>query len=361
MNPMDPKNILNKAPSTRYRGSKRRILPWIHENIKHLEFDSVLDGFGGTASVSYLFKMMGKEVTVNDILNSNHQTGISFIENNKFILNDKDIEFLLHENGFNYPTLIQDTFSDIYYLDHENKWLDVIIHNISMLSEHYKGEILRKKRALAYHALFQACLSKRPYNLFHRKNLYMRTSNTERSFHNKTTWDTPFDKLFIKFSQETSRKVFTNYRSNKSLCKNIIDIRAKTYDLVYLDPPYINPINKTNVDYHGFYHFLEGITNYEDWADNIDHEKKNKPLVRNTPLWNKQKVEQNLDEVFDKFQDSIIVMSYGDPSFPPIERVKEIMGKYKKNVSVQKKEHSYSLNRAKKKGKRLHEVLLIGK
>ena len=56
-------NRIKSAPSTRYQGSKRRILPWLCKNIKDLEFDTVLDGFGGTGSVSYLFKLMGKQVT----------------------------------------------------------------------------------------------------------------------------------------------------------------------------------------------------------------------------------------------------------------------------------------------------------
>ena len=78
--------IISRVPTTRYQGSKRRILPWIYQNIKSLKFDTVLDGFGGTGSVSYLFKMMGKRVTFNDVLHSNYQTGVAFIENNNVIL-----------------------------------------------------------------------------------------------------------------------------------------------------------------------------------------------------------------------------------------------------------------------------------
>jgi hypothetical protein len=52
--------------------------------------------------------------------------------------------------------------------------------NIGELNNEYK-------RAIAYSALCQACLAKRPYNLFHRANLYMRTQDVERSFGNKTT------------------------------------------------------------------------------------------------------------------------------------------------------------------------------
>ena len=48
-------------PSTRYQGSKRKILPWIGECLGRIEFDSALDAFGGTGAVSYLMKQMGRE------------------------------------------------------------------------------------------------------------------------------------------------------------------------------------------------------------------------------------------------------------------------------------------------------------
>ncbi len=64
-----------KFPSTRFQGSKRKIIPWIFNVIKDLKFNTVLDGFGGTASVSYLFKKMGKAVTYNDNLKFNYYIG----------------------------------------------------------------------------------------------------------------------------------------------------------------------------------------------------------------------------------------------------------------------------------------------
>ena len=44
-----PKEIGN-IPSTRYQGSKRKILPWIYDCIKDVEFNTVLDVFGGSYS-----------------------------------------------------------------------------------------------------------------------------------------------------------------------------------------------------------------------------------------------------------------------------------------------------------------------
>lgn len=359
---LNSKNIFSRVPTTRYRGSKRRILPWIFENTNTIKFDTVLDGFGGTGSVSYLFKMMGKEVTYNDILESNYQVGISLIENNKFILTDDDLKFLLHKNGFVYPSLIQNVFEDIYYLNEENEWLDVIIHNIKMFSELYSGEVLRKKQALAYNALFQACLCKRPFNLFHRRNLYIRTANVKRTFCNKTTWEKPFDEFFIKFSRELSTKVFSNKKHNKAICENILEIKETNYDLLYLDPPYIPDKSKRSMlDYHDYYHFLEGITNYSRWEYQIDLAKKNKPLLKKQPAWTKNTTEKSLDSIFKKFSDSMIVMSYGEPGYPSIETITELLSQYKSTIEVKKKQFNYSLNRSTKNGNKLHEVLIIAK
>lgn len=73
----DFNNLHKLVPSTRYQGSKRRILRWLYDNLNNLEFESVLDGFGGTGSVSYLFKLMQKKVTFNDVLLANYQSGIA--------------------------------------------------------------------------------------------------------------------------------------------------------------------------------------------------------------------------------------------------------------------------------------------
>lgn len=243
-------NLPNSVPTTRYQGSKRRILPWLYKNLKDLEFETVLDGFGGTATVSYLFKLMHKQVTFNDVLLSNFQTGIALIENSSVTLAEDDVEFLLDKNGFEHSSFIQETLEDIYYLDAENEWLDTVTFNIHMLSGKYDGRTLRKKKALAFHILFQACLSKRPFNLFHRKNLYLRLANVERSFSNKIMWDRDFETLFLRFKDEIEGKIFSNGLSNKAIYHDIMKIRRRDFDLVYLDPPYTRPGDKSPKDYH---------------------------------------------------------------------------------------------------------------
>jgi adenine-specific DNA methylase len=355
------KNIeenLKNTPSTRYQGSKRKILPWLYDNFKKYRFKTVLDGFGGTGSVSYLFKLMGKKVTFNDILSANYQSGIALIENSETKLNQKDVNYLLNKNGFKYPTFIQDTFKNIYYLDRENKWLDVVAFNIEKLSENYSGEELKLKKALSYHILFQACLCKRPFNLFHRKNLYIRTSNIRRSFGNKTTWERGFDSLFLRFNDEISKTIFSNGKHNKAICEDITNIKKRDYDLVYLDPPYARLNGKSPKDYYSLYHFLEGLVNYNSWQKMINWESKNRRLIKIKSRWDENNTEDNLNILFKKFENSIIAVSYGEPGKPPINKIIELLNQYKRKVVVVKRPYKYRLNS--NNGKDMQEVLIIG-
>ena len=58
-------------PSTRFQGSKFKIVDWIWDAIKGLDFNTALDAFGGTGCVGYMLKEKGKKVTCNDILKFN--------------------------------------------------------------------------------------------------------------------------------------------------------------------------------------------------------------------------------------------------------------------------------------------------
>jgi len=323
-----------------------------------LKFETVLDGFGGTASVSYLLKLMKKEVTFNDFLLSNYFVGVALIENDTVKLNDGDVKFLLHRNGYKYPSFIQKRFKDIYYLSKENKWLDTVVYNINMLPYDQDKERLKQKKALAFCILFQACLSKRPFNLFHRKNLNLRLANVKRSFGNKKVWDTDFKTLFLRFNDEFSQKIFSNDLKNRAICTDIMKLKEKDFDLVYLDPPYTRLAEKSPKDYHSLYHFLEGMADYDNWAKRINWKTKNRCLIKKDNEWDKNSPEENFDHLFKKFQTSIIVVSYGEPGNPPIPKIKELLLQYKSEVKVIKTKYKYKLNH--KNGDDMNEVLIIG-
>lgn len=331
--------ITFQFPSTRYQGSKLKLVEWIWQNCKHLNFNSVLDAFGGTACVSYLFKTRGKQVFYNDYLKFNYYIGLALIENSKEILTQKDIEKIIKKHPkIKYPTFIQDTFEDIYFTNEENKWLDIVITNINKLIKNIY------KKAIAYFALFQSCIIKRPYNLFHRKNLYIRTAKVKRSFGNKITWDTPFPVHFVRFVEQANESIFDNKQKNKAFCSDTLNINGK-YDLVYIDTPYISS-KGIGVNYFEFYHFLEGLVRYNEWETLIDWESKNRKIKNKKSIWtNKKEVYQAFDKLLKKFADSKLVVSYRSDGIPSEYDLMNLLKKYKnKVVELNRKNYKYALS-----------------
>lgn len=341
-------------PKTRYQGSKAKILEWIWENIEDIHFNSVLDVFGGTGCVSYMFKQKGKQVIYNDILKFNSIIGKALIENTTETLDENDVQNILNKHiGIEYPTFIQDNFSDIFYLDEENQWLDIVVTNIRNIKNEYK-------KSIAWFALFQACIIKRPYNLFHRKNLYVRTNEVKRSFGNKKTWDTSFEQHFRSFVKEANDAIFNSGNDCISLNYDALEVPINEYniDLVYIDSPYISG-KGIGTDYIDFYHFLEGMVNYDTWSDMIITKLKHKPLIgRGESSWTKKnEIHNAFDKLFDKYKNSTIVVSYRADGIPTIDEIINIMKNYKDNVEcVSSKEYKYAL--AVKNSK---EVLIIGR
>ena len=329
---------LKEFPTTRYRGSKRKILPWIRESLSNLEYDSVLDLFGGTGSVSYMFKRMGKQVTYNDHLQFNHLIGKALIANDNIRFPVEEIPQLFE--GSSNANFISRNFEGLYYTDEENRQLDILLENIrKMRNGSYK-------QALAYYALFQACLVKRPYNLFHRANLNMRLSKVTRSFGNKTTWERSFEELMHRYILEINSAVFKGDQKCKSVCCEALDA-PEHCDLVYIDPPYLFQTHKPETsDYLGCYHFLEGLARATDWNDLIDRNTKNLRIAPSeTNRWtNKKTVFEAYDLLFDKFKNSTIVISYKKGGLPSIDSLRNKLTRHGRQVSVKTCHYKYALN-----------------
>lgn len=318
---------LPNPPSTRYQGSKLKLLDWIWDNVKDLKFNSVLDAFGGTGCVAYLMKSRKKRVTYNDSLKFNQIIGKAIIENASVTLPFADIDSLqMRHSDRSYDDMIERTFSDIYFTDEENRWLDVVCQNIALMTCEYQ-------QAIAYYALFQSCIVKRPYNLFHRKNLYMRTSEVERSFGNKATWDTPFEAHFRAFVAEANNAVFASGVPCSSLCHDARQVPGD-FDLVYIDTPYVNK-NGLGVDYLDFYHFLEGLTDYRRWPTKLNTKRKHLPLNGDRSPWSDRKqTREAFEELFQRYSRSILVVSYRSDGIPSEAELVELLRKHKSRIKL---------------------------
>ncbi len=339
-----------RFPSTRYQGSKAKLAEWIWSQIAGLDFKTSLDAFGGTGAVAYRLKQAGKSVTFNDLLTFNHYIGVALIENAQTVLTPSEIDWILTRHAdVDYPTFVQDTFSGIYFTDDENAWIDQTITNIRRLTDPFK-------LALAFFALCQACIIKRPFNLFHRKNLYIRFAAVERSFGNKTTWDKPFEHWFREFALEANQAVFDNGQANEALNLDVFEVSGD-YDLVYIDPPYISR-RGVGVDYHGFYHFLEGLTMYGEWRHHINYRTKHRRLKQiNSPWIDKGQIVHAFERLFEKFQESILVVSYRSDGIPSEMELTSLLKRYKASVRV---EHYGSYRYVLSTNSDSKELLLIG-
>ena len=300
---------VHRFPSTRFQGSKRKLLPWLLRCLDEVPCDTALDAFSGTAAVSYGLKVLGKAVTCNDLLVSCQRAACALVANEGETLSGDEAEDLLRVvPGQEYGTLIADTFGGVYFTDEENRQLDVVAGNLSAMPP-------GNKRDLASFAVFQAALSKRPFNLFHRRNLSLRTADVERSFGNKTTWDTPLAPLLRRFADEGSAAVFESGRRCHAIVGDVTAVEGR-YDLVYMDPPYVSA-RGSGVDYARYYHFLEGLCGYTRWAERIDHSTRNLRLAGAPSPWSKPRlIREQLRRTFAHFPDGVIALSYRSDGVP---------------------------------------------
>ena len=326
----------------------------------------------GTGSVAYYFKARGCRVASNDYLHCNSITAVALIENSSVTLSPEDIEFLLRdaEDDGSY-TFIRDNFHGFYFTDPDNAWLDKRIGRIAELATLYTGDTLRYKQALAFHAMSQAALMKRPFNIFHRKNLCLRTNEVERSFGNKTTWETPFEALYRRLCDEANSAVFSNGMRNLAYNGQAENLDlADTFDLVYLDPPYFaKGRERARSDYRFLYHFIEGMARYLEWPDLVDWDDMRLALNRD---YDKSSPYRSLPSELDKilldwfqrilsrWQDSIIVFSYKSPGVPNTQQLLDLVRGLRPNVTLHKKPYSYALSKRNGKPNENIELLIVG-
>lgn len=337
-------------PTTRYYGSKRRVLPWLYENFKDLDFNTSLDAFGGTATVSLLLKRMGKHVTFNDGLTFNSLTARALLSSELPFTTEYFGEII---NSIEpHAGVIARNFEDKFYTQAENKWLDGSVRVIEKLPEDFK--------AFFYYCVFQACLQKRPYNLFHRANLNLRQKEVKRSFGNLSTWNTPFEKLIFQSHEELTRCIWDSGVTPKVLKpSDALNIKPD-YDFVYIDPPYIGSKTR-NENYLKRYHFLEGICRYNEWESIVNKKNKTYDILEkegyeHIQKWNtKSYFKDYLFQLIDTHKNSIVALSYVDNAFPVAGEIYELFKDRFKSVKFSSYKLSHALSAVPKK-----ELLFIG-
>lgn len=344
------KTDFSDFPSTRYYGSKRRLLPWISKVASEFDFDSVFDRFGGTASVSLLFQRMGKEVIFHDALQFNTISAKALLSSEFF---DKKLILAFFKDIKPLKGFISENFDGTYYSDEENQWLDGVAHKIHNTNNDPLKDFY-------WYCLFQACLKKRPFNTFHRANYYLRTANVHRNFGNLTTWN----KSFLDHIQVASQELEKNFMNENNTNTNHKILPAQDFstaeidaDLIYLDPPYLSN-NSSSDDYFKRYHFLEGLIQYDNWANLINSKLKTKaiPTPSHIKEWNSKAVfKKLLFSEIKKYSNKKVMLSYQTNGYPHIDSIYDFFVENFSAVHIYKMPLSHALAKTTKT-----EVLIIG-
>ena len=335
---------VDKYPSTRWMGSKSKLLPHIQNISNRFEYDTAMDLFSGSGIVGYLFKSLGKEVVSNDYMALSATYTKAMIENNKVTLSNEKASALLIPSGKKVDSFVKDTFQGLYYTDEENELIDIIRNNIkTKLNNQYE-------KAIAMSALIRACVKKRPRGIF--------TYVGDRYNDGRKDLQISLGDHFLKAVKEINNCVFDNGKINTSRKGDAMTIR-KHADLIYIDPPYFSPLSDN--EYVRRYHFVEGLACYWKDLEIQEHTKTKKFKNYPTPFSTQKGAYDAFDKLFKKFKDSILIVSYSSNSLPTMDEMVGLLSKYKKNVEVQKVDYKYSFGTQKQnaKGNNVQEFLFI--
>lgn len=346
---LEPKAMdrMEAFPLMRYMGSKYKLIPWLHETLSDLEFNTALDAFSGSGVVSYLLKSMGKEVHSNDFLTFSSTITKALVENNSTLIEKNDMEFLMNLDVKS-DNFIETTFENIFFSKDELIFLDKISQNISELSSLHK-------KALALTALFRSCLKKQP------RGVFTISGNLEKYDDGRRDLKLSLKEHFLEQTKINNKVIFDNAKKNISYNKDIFEIKKTNLnpDLVYFDPPYVPPSDDNC--YVKRYHFLEGLSKYWNGEKIMEETKVKKIQKKFTPFSYKRTAISAFETLFDQFSDSTLVLSYSSNAFPDLDILVSLMKNEKSNVEIKTRPYRYNFgNHATALRSNVMEYLIIG-
>lgn len=334
-------------PTTRYYGSKRRQMDWLREEFGRIEGCTALDAFGGTGVVSHLLSQLGWDVTYNDVFRFNTISARALFSSATVQLTAADVASILRAVRPR-PGFIHATFANLYFTDEENAWLDGFMTALAHVKPAHKDLLL--------HCLFQACLKKRPYNLFHRANLKLRQSRVQVKFGNRTTWEKSFAEHILSTFEEV-RRMQRGWGGNvRVTAGRSAEEIAAGYDFVYIDPPYFKRARATD-SYLSRYHFLEGLARYEEWPRMLDVGDRLRRIEASTVSeWtDKRAFTRNIAALIQTHRKAKFALSYVSGEHPSEEELFALFCDNFGRVRMSRRAYGRALSKQK-----FFELLLIG-
>ena len=326
-------------PTTRFMGSKNKLLTEIWAVASQFDFESVLDLFSGSGIVGYMFKSYGKSVISNDYMAMSAMFAKAMIENNEITLS-KDEAFALLELRQPVDYFVETKFQGLYFSDANNRLIDILRANIKAIKNPYK-------HAIAMSALIRACLKKRPRGIF--------TYIGHRYDDGRKDLLMTFRSQFLEAVDLVNAAVFNNGKNNKARNGDAMTMQNRDTGLVYIDPPYYSPFSDN--EYVRRYHFVEGLA--RDWVgvEIQEHTLTKKFKSYPTPFSSRKGAAEAFDRLFKRYRESLLVVSYSSNSQPTLDEMVTLMNKYKRYVEVVPVDYKYSFgNQGHKVGDNKNDV-----
>lgn len=340
-----PKQV-SQYPSTRFMGSKSKLLSSIWSIASQFSFDTAVDLFSGSGIVGYMFKAQGKAVISNDYMHMSSMFTKAMVENNSTRLSINEAKCLLVPH-IKTDRFVASTFEGLYFSDSDNALIDTIRANITGIKDPYT-------KAIALSALIRACIKKRPRGVF--------TYTGERYNDGRKDLQKSFEQQFLEAVEVINDAIFDNGKHNRSINGDALSLKLNAPGLVYIDPPYYSPLSDN--EYVRRYHFVEGIARNWQGVEIQQHTQTKKFKSYPTPFSTKQGATNAFNLLFKRFADSILLVSYSSNSLPTQENMLSILAKYKAHVEVIPIEYRYSFGNQNHKvnnnNNKAQEYLFVG-
>ena len=323
--------FIYKFPEPQYLGAKYIHRGWIAESIPQ-DAEVVLDAFGGSQSIAYTMKQLGKTTLTNDFMSFDSKIGKALVENNSEKLSDQDLDILLSGNSDPaYYDLIDREFAGIFFTHEDAQFADAVRSNVSRLNNPLK-------ESLALAVMCRSMTRKVTMGHFAHTQALVYAADPKRVQRNRSLVR-PLKDLFMELVPEYNAAVFDNHKPNHSYNENILDLLPKldNVDVVYFDPPYCN----SHADYQSFYHLLETFVEYWKDKDFVNGTHRYEPK-RHSGFDKKNEAIESFKTMFHLSQKiPCWILSYNDRSYPDIDTMVSLISPYK-NVRVERKQYRAS-------------------
>lgn len=266
----------------RYIGNKRRIIGAIEKELQKYDFNSFLDLFAGSGTVTNAMIEQYDEIHINDFLESNKIIYNAFFGKGKFsynkILNIQKQFSKINPKKDNY---FSDNYGGKFFSIDDSKKIGFIRESILKMKE--SKEINKKENDILLASLIYS-MDKIANTVGHYE-AFLKNVKTENKF------------IFSLIKPRDSKNVTIHCEDSNELVKKI------EADVVYIDPPY------NSRQYGRFYHVIENLVK---WNKPELFGVAMKPQNSNMSEYSRSSAPDVFKKLISDIKSKIIVVSYNN-------------------------------------------------